>query len=375
MDGMVAMDPIMRAARSFLDALEERWAVSPARALPLVADASERGDVAQALRLGERAPENRRPLFLHEAPFTDASAYFDGLTDAITRDYEAVRAGVAEEGVTLPAFTMSPILLGPLERAALAMERAAALSGVHFDGVTVALLPEQVADGAAWRESVRALDGIARSPRVRLAIHTPPGGPLEGALGEDGARFHVDASELLGFLAEQDGGASEGPATGAEPAPPRGAAVETGRALRRLMLEAAAKMAAEEPAAAAELYEEARALCATGRLRMEEIAALMGLGGARVAAQLPDLAVESYSRAAGLATGAKAWGVAALAWVGAGGACMLRGTHGPAARAYRAAGNAARLGGIGELEAEIARMAAACGAAPEAPAPGSPPPR
>ena len=64
MDGVVAMDPIMRAARSFLDELEERWAEGSARALPLVADASERGDVAQALRLGERAPENRVPAVL-----------------------------------------------------------------------------------------------------------------------------------------------------------------------------------------------------------------------------------------------------------------------------------------------------------------------
>ena len=356
------MDPIMRAARAFLEEVEARWEESPARVLPLRAEASERGEVVKALRLGELAPESRWPLFAYESPFVEAGAYFDGLTEAITRDYEALRAGVAEDGVTLPPFTMSPLLLGPLERAALAMERAAALSGVRFDGVTVALLPEQIADGAAWRESVDTLGRIGRSPRVRLAVHAPPGGPLDGALGEPGARFHVDPAALWGFLAERDGGRSAGPATDAGAAPPAGEAEEPGRRLRRLMLDAAAKMAAGEPAAAAASYEEARALGAAQRLVMEEIAALMGLGGARVAAQAAHLAVESYSRAAGLATGAKAWEIASLAWLGAGGACMVRGTQGPAGRAYRAAATAARRGGIGELEAEARRLAEGCGA-------------
>lgn len=356
------MDPIMRAARAFLEQVEARWEESPARVLPLVAEASERREVVKALRLGELASENLWPLFVYEAPFAEAGAYFDGLTEAITRDYEILRAGVAEDGVTLPPFTMSPLLGGPLERAALAMERAAALSGVQFEGVTVALLPEQVADGAAWEESVSTLGRIGRSSRVRLAVHAPPAGPLDGALGGQGARFCVDPAALWGFLAEQDGGPSEGPATDAQPAPSAGEAEEPGRRLRRLMLEAAAKMSAGEPAAAAASYEQARALCAASRLVMEEVTALMGLGGARVAAQAAHLAVESYSRAAGLATGAKAWEVASLAWLGAGGACMVRGTHGPAGRAYRAAARAAQRGGIGELEVEALRLAEACGA-------------
>ena len=269
------MDPIMRAARAFLDEVDERWEEGPGQVLPLVAEASDRGEVVKALRLGELSAENRRPLFLYEAPFAEAGAYFDGLTEAIARDYEAVRAGVAEEGVTLPGFTMSPILLGPLGRAALAMERAAALSGVCFDGVTVALLPEQITDGAAWRESVRALEGVSRSLRVRLAVHATPGGPLDGALGDEGARFHVDAGELLGFLAEQDGSASEGPVTEALPEPAAARTAATGRKLRALMLEAAAKMAGQEPAAAAAAYEQAAALCAAERLVMEEAAARM----------------------------------------------------------------------------------------------------
>ena len=117
----------------------------PERVLPLGAEPSERGEVVKALRLGELAPDNRRPLFLYETPFTEATQYFVGLAEAIMHDYEALRKGVGEEGVTLPAFTMNPIGLGPLECAVLAMERAATLLGDRFEGATVALVPEQVA--------------------------------------------------------------------------------------------------------------------------------------------------------------------------------------------------------------------------------------
>jgi hypothetical protein len=355
------MDPIMRAARAFLDEVAERWEESPGRVLPLVAEASDRGELVKALRLGELLPENRRPLFVYEAPFTEAEAYFDGLTDAIARDYEVVRAGVHDEGVTLPEFTMNPILLGPLERAALAMERAAALAGVRFDGVRVALLPEQIGDWRAWRESVRALDRMARSPRVQLAVHAPPGGPLDGRLGLEGARFHVDPAELLGFLAAQDGAPSAGPATEPPPTLPAVQSEDTHRRLRSLMLEAAAKMAAQEPAAAAAVYEDARVLCAAEGLVMEEAATLMGLGGAYLAAA-PRLAVECYTRAAALAEGAKCWEVAALAWLGVGGASVVLESCGPAGIAYGAAANAAKLGGVAALEAEARRLADACGA-------------
>ena len=114
----------MRTARVFLAEADVIWRerLPKQSVLPLVAEASGRREVVKALRLAELAPENRRPLFLYEAPFAEAEPYFHELTEAIGRDYEAVRKGVANEGVELPAFAMSPLALGPLERATLAME-------------------------------------------------------------------------------------------------------------------------------------------------------------------------------------------------------------------------------------------------------------
>ena len=67
------MDPVMRAARVFLMEAETLWRERPERVLPLVGEASERGEMVKALRLAELAPENRRPLFLYEAPSLEAA--------------------------------------------------------------------------------------------------------------------------------------------------------------------------------------------------------------------------------------------------------------------------------------------------------------
>jgi tetratricopeptide (TPR) repeat protein len=340
------MDPVMRSARVFLMEAEALWRERPERVLPLVAETSERGEMVKALRLAELAPGNRRPLFLYEAPFADADGYFDGLAQAIGHDCEAVRKGVAEEGVELPPFSTSPIALGSFERAVLAMETAAALLGERFDGATVALVPERVEREPAWRDSVRALDQMARSPRVRLAVHAPPGGPFDGTLGEEGARFHVDQEELMAFLAEQGSAVGEGPAIG-----PR---------LRALLLAAAASTTARQHTTAAQRYEEAAALCASEGRVLEEAMARMGSGGACLAAEAPDLAVESYRKAAGLAEGEKAWALACQAWLGVGGAYLLEDAHARAAVSYRAAAEAARRAEIAPLRAQALRMASTC---------------
>src|SRR5262245_22084710 len=186
------MDPITRAARAFLAEAKAFWRTWPERVLPIIAEPSERGEVVKALRLAELAPENRRPLFLYEASFVDARTYFDGLVEAIRHDYEAIRAGAAGEGVIFPAFSTNGMALGPVERAVLAVERATMLLGDRFDGVLVALVPENVANAAAWRGSVAAMNRMSHSPPVRLAVYAPPGGPLNGTLGDRGARFHIN---------------------------------------------------------------------------------------------------------------------------------------------------------------------------------------
>src|SRR5262245_56031761 len=137
------MDPITSAARAFLAEAKAFWRARPERVLPIIAEPSERGEMVKALRLAELAPENRRPLFLYEAPFVDACTY--------------------------------------------------------FDGVLVALVPENVANAAAWRGSVDAMNRMSHSPPVRLAVYAPPGGPLNGTLGDRGARFHFNQATVLAY--------------------------------------------------------------------------------------------------------------------------------------------------------------------------------
>jgi tetratricopeptide (TPR) repeat protein len=338
------MNPVMRAARVFLAEAEALWRERPGRVLPLAAEPSDRDDLVSALRLGELAPENRRPLFLHEAPFTDAEAYFGGFAASIERDYEAVRKGVAAEGVELPAFSLEPRARAPMDRAVLCMERAAALLGERFGGATFALVSAHVEDAPAWRESVCALAAAPRTPRVRLAVYAPPGGPLDGVLGEDAARFHVDEDELMGFIAEMDGDAPQAPGT----------------ELRGLLLAAAASTKAHEHTVAAQRYEEAAALCAAHGLVSEEAMARMGLGGAYLAAGKPDLAVESYGKAAALAEGEEAWTLGCQAWLGLGGAHLLEGAHALAAVSYRAAAEAASRADVPPLRAQALRMTSTC---------------
>ena len=155
------MDPVMRAVRVFLAEMDTLWWERPERVLPLLAEPSSRSDVVRALRLGELAPENRRPLFLYEEPFTEAEAYFGGFTAAIERDYAAVRKGVAAEGVNLPAFSVEAGALAPVERAVLGMERAVGRLGERFDGATFALVPPTWGTTPLARERPRARSGAA----------------------------------------------------------------------------------------------------------------------------------------------------------------------------------------------------------------------
>jgi tetratricopeptide (TPR) repeat protein len=342
------MDPVMRAARVFLAEADALWWERPERVLPLIAELSHRDDVVRALRLGELLPETRRPLFLYEEPFTGAEPYFGGLSAAIERDYETVRKGAQAEGVDLPAFSLEPGALAPVERALLAMERAAALLGERLDGATFALVPAQVQDEAAWRENVCALEQAPRTPRARLAVYAPPGGPLDGALGDDGARFHVDEDALWTFIEESGDGPSPEPR-----AEPRAE-------LRRLLLAAVKSSKAQEHAKAVRCYEEAANLCAVEGLVLEEAMARMGLGGVCLASGAAGLAAESYTKAAVLAAGKDARALACQAWMGAGGAYLIEGAHALAAVSYRTAADAAKQAEVPPLLVQALRMRCAC---------------
>src|SRR5262245_21129781 len=133
------MDPITQASRAFLAEATHFWRSGRCRVLRIEAAHAYRKHIIKTLRLAEHAPDNRWPLFLYEAPFVDACSYWEGLEAAIRRDYECIRAGAAEEGVALPPFALmnaTPFeMLRPVERAAIHMERAAALLGERLDGV------------------------------------------------------------------------------------------------------------------------------------------------------------------------------------------------------------------------------------------------
>lgn len=313
------MDPITRATQGFAADVEAFWRAHPGRLLPLIAEEEDRALVVQALRLREAAPDNRRPIVVHEEPFATADVYFARLAEHVAEHYEAVREGVAAEGVALGAFeeTSGP----PMERAAMALERAAHLLGEGFDGLVVALIPAHVEDVAAWREGVRSLGAAPWSPRVRIAVLSPPVGPLVDVLGDEGARLDIDTGAALAFVAGAEGSTK----------------------LRSLLLAGAAKSDAGEHEAAAARYSEAADLCAA-EIPAEEAGARMMLGSALMAAKRLDDAAESYTKAAELATAEEAWALASQAWLGAGGALRAAGKVDAAAVAYEAAEGAARKG-------------------------------
>jgi hypothetical protein len=360
------MDPITRAMRQLGADAEAFWREHPGRLLPLIAAEDERQHVVQALRLRENAADNRRPFVVYEAPFVATATYFPQLAKQIAEDYELLRTGLAEEGVELPPFASDEgtVPSGTIKRAALAMDRAARLLGERFEGLVVALVPEHVADVAAWRDGISLLAATRWAPRSRIAVLAPPGGALAGVLGDEGARFQVDSDALLTFLKDFSPGASAGPPAvedaqaGEAPAAPHAAGL--GAKLRSLLLDAAAELSAGRAAEAVSLYREARAACQAQGLVEQEAAVLIALGGACLASGAPEVGAESYRHAAVIAEGAGAWPLACQAWLGMGGAYLPRAEYAPAAVAYRAAAEAAKRGEVVPLRIEALRMAGTC---------------
>lgn len=197
------MDPINKAVRQFFADIEAYWLAHPGHVLPIIATDDQRAFVAQALSLREMEPDNERAYFVFHERFTSASSYFYGLAKAITEQYELLRTALAQDGVELPPFAGAPSTMpsGPVEYAARVMERAAQLFGDRLDGIVVALVPEHIASPKAWREAGRALAARRWSRRARVAVLSPPGGPLDDVGGE-GVRFQLDADELIDHCAD-----------------------------------------------------------------------------------------------------------------------------------------------------------------------------
>jgi len=379
------VDPITVAAKRFLRDLERLWKRHPQQIARLVARASDRTHVIKALRLAEYDVANRRPLFLFEASFSAAEPYFAALCERVSADYELVRAGAVEEGVTLAPLTppaRSPSLSAETHAAAVLAAVAERLAS-RLDGALVVLIPKAIADSGEWRRSIERLAHAARPPSLRVAVLDPEDGPLADALGPEGAVFSFDIDELFDFAEQQTSRKSAGPPgpQAPSPSPEQQAAIEqaTGRkipkpetaaAIRALFLNGARAAAKNDFQSAAVAYRRARDLCHDERLGAEETAAAFALGGAYLAAGARPMAQATYGQAALLAAQEKLWTMACQAKLGEAGVGWMEKDFGRAARAYAEAAALAERGEIVPLRIEALRMEGLChqqrGAEPEA---------
>ena len=370
------MDPITRASKQFLAEAEAFWRTGGSCVLQMVAELSDRGELVKTLRLQELGPDNRRPLFLYEAPFVEDSSYFDGLSEMVAKDYALLRAGIAEEGVSIPALDLRECAVAepfdPLARAMLAVTLAATLLGDRFDGALVALVPSRVEDRGGWRESIDTLRRTQFSPRTRIGVFDPPSGPLVNVRGDRIARLVIDADELNAYLRNLGSARSEGPPVAGAPALAedekasldaaghRSPSPDVAQRLKTFLLDGAQQAAAGNAALAATLYGKARRLCAGEGLVLEEALVLIALGGMCVGQGALENAVASYRQAAVLAEHKEAWGVVCQAWLGAGGAELTSKQYESAAESYRAAAKAAQRGEIAVLALEARRLEGTC---------------
>ena len=357
------MDPITRASRQFLAEAEAFWRRGEGSLLTMVAAPSDRAELTKTLRLEELGPTNRRPLFLYEEPFEGEVSYADGLTGSLAKDYEQIRRGVQEEGVSIPRLDAPAGAHGEpasaLARALTTAERISTLLGERFDGVLVALVPSQIVDLQGFRRSVVAVRGARLSPRVRFGIFDPQSDLLAEVRGEGVAHLSIDRGALDAYLRELGSSRSEGPPVAAAlgQSPPSSGAPQR---LKALLLDGAREGAEGRPVVAADRYREARALCAQEKLILEEALVLIALGGMCLEVGALNASIESYRQAAELAKAKKAWGVVCQAYLGVAGAELTREVYAPAALAYRAAAEAAQQGEIPALGVEARRLEGTC---------------
>lgn len=369
------MDPITVATRRFLRDLERHWKRRPASLARLLAQASDRKHVIKALRLGENDPANRRPLFLYEAEFNDTGTYFAGLCDSALTDYDLVRNGVLEEGVTLASLDMTSrdSAVSPEAHAAAMLGAVSERLASHLDGALVALVPQAVTDAAEWRKSIERLARAARHPSLRIAVFDPDEGSLAGVLGPHGARFSFNMEELFDFAEQQTNRTSAGPPAPASPtlSPAQRDAFErssgrkmpkpeTAAELQALFMKGARVAAKNDWKAAAGAYRRARDLCHDEGLGVEEAAAAFALGGAYLAAGARPMAQAIYSQAALLAAQEQLWSISCQAKLGEAGVGWMERDFSRAAHAYAEAAGLAERGAIVPLRIEALRMEGIC---------------
>jgi len=369
------MDPITRAATRFAEQSAAFWQSGQGQLLHMCAVPAQRLNLAKFLRARESALDNRWPLVLFDAPFSDARAYAAGLGRRIAEDYAAVRAGVAQEGVALEEFPSALAVTATAHGVAAALEEMAKRLGPRLDGAQLVLLPGQIDSADTWRKFVAELLQFAFSQRARVAVYDPPGGVLASLFSEQGrALFEVDEEALLDYFRQAGNRQSAGP-----PRPAKAPALtdeqrarveerlgrrllgqDSAARLRDLLLDAAQHNRKKDHGAAQKCYLEAQRLCQAEGAVHEEAMVLMALASAHLALRDPTQALTSYATAAKLAHSKSLWPVVSQAFMGSGAVWLMNGEWQRAARDYEQAAAAAEQAQVAMLRIEALRMAGTC---------------
>lgn len=366
------MDPITLAARRFAAEFEAFWSPPPGHAmkgppvLRLSVHRADRKDMLKALRVLEWQPGNRRPFVIVESAFTSEAAFALATASALEADYEKLREGLAEDGLTIPALPPSE---RPVTTERLIAQMGLAARGVSqaLDGLVVVLVPASIEEGAPYAPFIERIALASNEPTLRLCVLDHPS--LKGKL-QGQARFEVDHDALLAFLKELSPDRSKGPASSAQKlSPPQKATLEkalerritsqpTGNELKVLLLDAGKAMSDGRFKVATRKFRAARMLCHLSGLTPEEAAISIALGSAALAAQDKRAAIAAYRTAKQIALARELSVVAAQAEFGVAGAHFSTHDYRDARASYAEVKRLAES--IPALRLEAMRMEAEC---------------
>jgi hypothetical protein len=350
------MDPVTVAAKRFLAELDGFWNPPPGvpiapghRVLRLVVAPAGHGDLRKALRWLEWSPHNRRPVVLFEDAFEDEPRWLRALVAKTANDCEAVRQGLAEDGIALKLPVRPPDPAIDAKAARDYLDTVAERMTEPLDGLFVVLAPKRVTDSRAYRRTLAAIVASPTGAALRLAVLDVPGADQGlAALLPFELRFEVNRAELFAFLKQLGPRRSEGPAIPEPPGLPRSKhAIEkevepspssqsAGETLRGLLLDAGQALSDGNANLAVQEFRAAQRLCRAEDLVAQECATTMGLGSAHLAAGDEQSALAAYVHAAQHALAAELPHLAAQAMLGVAGVHFGEGRHAEARAVYEA---------------------------------------
>jgi tetratricopeptide (TPR) repeat protein len=228
------------------------------------------------------------------------------LLEQLRRDADALHQGLVDDGVALPAPPAVPAqasiaaALVYAERLALhvAQARHPESGEPLLDGLRLGLAPRAVRSPEAFARTIAAIAALPPTPepsKLRVEVFAPTVPALADLLPR-AARFELDHDELFDFLEQLGPPATQGPADERAPklAPEQRARIEaelgqpivsidTGRALKSLVMRGSRALARGEHREALRKLRAARVLCEATGLRTEAVLIGLGVGTAYVA--------------------------------------------------------------------------------------------